>query len=96
MKLVDNSIDLDELRVKAVVDVRQGIMVVDAELHSDEEGELLAHGSRQHDLWGINLHPDLPESDWVEFDSMVNLRPSHGNRSRGATTLKQWPVSSQW
>lgn len=93
MKLVDSSIDLDELRVmaeetfgdivKAVVDVRQVIMVVDAELHSDEEAELLAHGSRQDDLWGINLHPDLPESDWVEFDSMINLRPSHGNRSRG-------------
>ena len=69
--------------VKAVVDVERGIMVVDAELHADEEAELLAVGSRQQDLWGINLYPDLPESEWLEFDSMINLRPSFGNRTRG-------------
>ena len=58
-------------------------MVVDAEMHSDEEAELLSDGSRQQDLWGINLYPDLPEAEWLEFDSMINLRPSLGNRSRG-------------
>ena len=68
--------------VKAVVDVTRGIMVVDADLHSDEEAELLAAGSQQKDLWGINLYPDLPSEDWLEFDSMINLRPSSGNRSR--------------
>jgi hypothetical protein len=69
--------------VKAVIDVERRIMVVDAELHADEEAELLAGGSRQQDLWGINLYPDLPESEWLEFDSMINLRPSFGNRTRG-------------
>jgi len=69
--------------VKAVVDVERGIMIVDADLHADQEAELLAGGSQQRDVWGINLYPDLPESDWLEFDSMVNLRPSFGNRSRG-------------
>ena len=68
--------------VKAVVDLERRLMVVDAEMHSDEEAELLSDGSRQQDLWGINLYPDLPEADWLEFDSMINLRPSFGNRSR--------------
>ena len=68
--------------VKAVVDLEQGIMLVDAEMHSDQEAAFLADGSRQQDLWGINLYPDLPEEDWLEFDSMINLRPSLGNRSR--------------
>ena len=58
-------------------------LLVDAELHADEEAELLAVGSRRQDLWGINLCPDLVESEWLEFDSMINLRPSFGNRSRG-------------
>lgn len=90
---VDDPISLEELRrlardrfgdlVKAVVDLRRRLMVVDAELHADEEAELLASGSAQGDLWGINLYPDLPEPDWLEFDSMINLRPSAGNRSRG-------------
>ena len=69
--------------VKAVVDLERRVMIVDAELHADEEAEFLAGGSRQRDLWGINLYPDLAESEWLEFDSMINLRPSFGNRSRG-------------
>jgi hypothetical protein len=69
--------------VKAVVDVEKEIMAVDAELHADEEALLLENGSRQESLWGINLYPEMPEADWIEFDSMINLKPSQGNRSRG-------------
>lgn len=69
--------------VKGVVDLRRGILLLDADLHADQEAELLAEGSAQRDLWGINLYPDLAEDDWLEFDSMINLRPSFGNRSRG-------------
>ncbi|MGE0445041.1 MAG: DUF5674 family protein [Vicinamibacterales bacterium] len=86
-------VSLDELRhlagqrfgdmVKGVVDLRRGILLLDAELHADQEAELLADGSDQRDLWGINLYPDVPGDDWLEFDSMINLRPSFGNRSRG-------------
>lgn len=89
----ENRISIDDLRrlassrfgdmVKAVVDVERRVMFVDADLHADQESSLLADGSKQEDLWGINLYPDLPESDWLEFDSMINLRPSFGNRSRG-------------
>jgi hypothetical protein len=69
--------------VKAVVDVERGIMAVDAELHADQEALLIEEGSQQSDLWGINLYPDLGGEDFVEFDSMINLRPSQDNRSRG-------------
>jgi hypothetical protein len=68
--------------VKAVVDVHRNMMAIGGELHADEEALLLQHGSRQADLWGINLYPDRPGADLVEFDSMINLRPSQGNRSR--------------
>jgi len=89
----ENQITVNELRqmaaamfgelVKAVVDVRLETMVVDAELHSDEEAFLLERGSEQKDLWGINLYPELQDEAFVEFDSMINLRPSQSNRSRG-------------
>lgn len=69
--------------VKAVVDVSLETMAVDAELHSDEEAFLLERGSKQADLWGINLYSELQDEAFVEFDSMINLRPSQGNRSRG-------------
>jgi hypothetical protein len=69
--------------VKAVVDVSRGIMAVGGELHADEEAVLLQDGARRADLWGINLYPDLPMPGFIEFDSMINVRPSQGNRSRG-------------
>lgn len=69
--------------VKGVVDLRRGVLLLDADMHADQEAALLAEGSAQADLWGINLYPEVPESDWLEFDSMINLRPSFGNRSRG-------------
>lgn len=88
-----NPITLDELRelargrfgemVKGVVDLERGILLLDADMHADQEAELLAEGSFQADVWGINLYPDLSGEEWVEFDSMINLRPSFGNRSRG-------------
>jgi hypothetical protein len=69
--------------VKAVVDVDRGIMAVGGDLHSDEEAALLEDGSRQGDLWGINLYPAESGEEWIEFDSVINIRPSQGNRSRG-------------
>ncbi len=69
--------------VKAVVDVDKKIMAIGGELHADEEQLLLENGSQQQNLWGINLYPDLEGPDWLEFDSMINVRPSQGNRSRG-------------
>ena len=86
-------ISLDEIRtlaegrfgdmIKGVVDLERGILLLDADLHADQEASLLAEGSTQADLWGINLYPDMTGEDWLEFDSMINLRPSFGNRSRG-------------
>ena len=69
--------------VKGVVDLRRGVLLLDADLHADQEAELLAEGAAQEDLWGINLYPDSGGAEWLEFDSMINLRPSFGNRSRG-------------
>ena len=95
MKIIKEKISIPELDemaqrmygnlVKAVVDIRLEMMAVDAELHSDEEAALLDSGSRQEDLWGINIYPVLDRNgpDFIEFDSLINLRPSQNNRSRG-------------
>ena len=69
--------------VKAVVDIEKKIMVVDAELHADEEALLIEKGSKQTGLWGINIYPDLQGEARIEYDSMINIKPSQGNRNRG-------------
>lgn len=93
MEIITDTIDLARLRemagrrfgemAKAVVDVEQEIRAVDAEPHADEEEALLERGSLQAHLWGINRYPEVAGEDWIEFDPMINLRPSQGNRSRG-------------
>ena len=93
MRIVRDQITNEELKsmseklfgnlVKAVVDVNKEIIAVDAELHADLETAFLENGSKQADLWGINLYPEVSGGDFVEFDSMINLRPSQNNRSRG-------------
>lgn len=92
MKIIDNKISLNEIKkmaekmfgnlIKAVVDVEKEIMAIDGELHSDEEALLLEKNSKQENLWGINLYPEIKGNDWIEFDSIINLRPSLKNLSR--------------
>jgi hypothetical protein len=93
MQQVDKAISKKQLQkiadagfgnlVKAVVDISKNIMIIDASLHADEEAYLLSLGSKQADLWGINLYPSIDGEDFIEFDSMINLRPGFGNVSRG-------------
>lgn len=93
MNIIEAPMSLSDLKVmaqdrfgnlvKAVVDVAKKIMAVDAELHADEEALLLEAGSLQENLWGINIYPELEGPDRIEYDSVINIRPSQGNRSRG-------------
>ena len=93
MHIITTTLSLDDLKkmaadmfgdiVKAVVDIDRELIAVDAELHADLEALFLEGGSQQKHLWGINFYPEAPGDEFVEFDSMINVRPSQGNRSRG-------------
>lgn len=93
-RIIKDSITREELRslaheqygdlVKAVVDVAQGIMGVGGELHVDIQSILIEkENSRGDTTWGINLYVDKTGDEFVEFDSMINLKPMSGNRTRG-------------
>ena len=93
MPIITKTLTLGELKetaaatfgnmVKAVVDVDRRLVALDAELNSDLEALLLEDGSKQKSLWGINLYPEISGDEFIEFDSLINIRPSNGNRSRG-------------
>jgi len=94
VKIIDQPIEKSELQdlelkgkhgglVKAVIDVERAIMVAGVAMHSDAEEQLLENGSKQNNLWGINLYLQESTDEWIEFDSVINLRPSQGNCSRG-------------
>jgi hypothetical protein len=93
IEIVDKKISHEEIKkmaqdnygdmVKAVVDVERKIMAIGGEFHADAEQVLLEQGSKQTDLWGINIFPDLPAEKFIVFDSMINIKPAQNNRTRG-------------
>lgn len=98
IKIVKELISVEELKiiaknqfgdlVKSVVDVEQEIMALGGELHSDEEVLLSEKiGSKRGNMWGINIYPEKSGEDFIEFDSMINIKPHYGNRSRGVENL---------
>lgn len=98
IKVVQGKITISELEefakarfgdmVKAVIDLEKGIMAIGGELHADEEALLLEQESKQENLWGINIYPALKGEEFIEFDSMINVRPSQANRSRGVENFE--------
>lgn len=99
IKILTAPIDISELKevascgfgqlVKAVIDVDKGTIAIGGELHVDMEGILISeHGATRSNTWGINLYPDKIGDDFIEFDSMVNLKPAHNNRTRNVEDSK--------
>ncbi|MBZ1345379.1 MAG: hypothetical protein KY055_01960 [Candidatus Nealsonbacteria bacterium] len=93
IKIVKNQIKREELQklaqeqfgdlIKIVVDIEKEIMAVGGELHADEEVALMEEDSKRENTWGINFYPGKSKEEWIEFDSIINIKPSYGNRSRG-------------
>ncbi|OGZ69613.1 MAG: hypothetical protein A3F47_02465 [Candidatus Staskawiczbacteria bacterium RIFCSPHIGHO2_12_FULL_38_11] len=99
MKIINDNIGVAELKemaksfngvfVKAVVDVEKKIMAVDAELHMDLANLLFEQeASEPKNVWGINLYPEKTGEDFIEFDSMVNIKPGLGNKTRSVDSIE--------
>jgi hypothetical protein len=99
MKIIKDKIKITELKemskkmfgslVKAVVDIEKEIMAIDAELHIDLEQFLIeTENCEPKNLWGINIYPEIEDMNRIEFDSMINLKPAWGNRTRGVDNVE--------
>ena len=98
IKIIKEPIDKKELisiakeqfgdLVKLVVDIEQEIMTIGGELHADMEVVLMEQEeSKREHTWGINIYPEKTEEEWIEFDSMINIKPFFNNRSRNIENL---------
>ena len=65
--------------IKYVVDLKTHAITIGGTRHFDGQQLLLARGSKQSDLWGGGLDP---EHRALDFESMINIRPSQDNPSR--------------
>ena len=92
MQILQKPISIAELKelaqntfgdmIKCVADVTRGLLAIDADLHADLERLLLEDGSAQEDLWGFNLWVEEAGEDFIEYDSLINIRSWQGNPSR--------------
>lgn len=97
IKIIKEKISSDELKkiadegygemIKAVVDVETEIMAVGGELHADESEALFEQGSKNENLWGFNIYVNKPKEDCLEYNSLINVKPSV-NRSMEVENLE--------
>lgn len=91
IKIIKEKISQDELRlflgkpfidmVKFIVDIEKEIIGLGGEMHMDAEQILLKNGSEQKNLWGGNIYPDKNSEEKIEYESLINIKPSQNNRS---------------
>lgn len=69
--------------IKGVVDISAEIVAFGGEYHNDaniflqEKEESLM----QKNIWGFNLYLDRDKKEWLEYVSLINIRPKAGNMS---------------
>ena len=65
--------------IKAAVDIEKEIIALGGEFHSDANEALIEQGSNQRNIWGINIYPAKGKEEWIEFISLINIRPADNN-----------------
>lgn len=71
--------------IKLVIDIEKGIMTVGGKRHVEGEQMLLKDGSKQENLWGGGFDRETEE---IDFDSMINIRPGANNPSREVLSIE--------
>jgi len=80
-ELIDMAKDNYGDMIKGVVDIEKEIMAIGGEFHSDASVILVEQErSNQENIWGINIYPGKEKNEWLEFNSLVNVKPLKNNR----------------
>ena len=92
IKILDKKISIDEVKkladiwygtmIKGAVDIEGGRVALGGDYHIEDSELLTSTGSKFEDVWGFNIRFEENLDGVLEFDSMVNIKPNFGNRSR--------------
>lgn len=92
MKILTEKIGMKDVRslteqgygtmIKGTVDVAQNKVALGGDYHIESCELLVKGGSKSEDVWGFNIRFEEDENGVLEFDSMVNIKPAQGNKSR--------------
>jgi len=62
--------------VKVDIDIRREILTAGGEWHSEGDDILVKDGSSREDVWGVNFYPWNKPEDRIEYNSLINIKPS--------------------
>lgn len=77
--------DQFDVYIKTVIDIEKKICSAGADRHFESESILLEQGSKQSDIWGGGIDLETKE---IDFNSFINIRPSHNNQSNEIQDLE--------
>lgn len=65
--------------IKGVVDIEREVVAFGGEYHIDANQRLIELGHEQKNIWGFNVHLEKPYDQWIEYTSLINIRPQANN-----------------
>ena len=68
--------------IKGTVDIFKNIVAIGGDYHMETCELLVEKGSNHNNVWGFNIRFDDGDEASLEFDSLVNIKPALGNKSR--------------
>ena len=90
--ILDHKINAEEVKklanlwygtmIKGTVDIKLERVALGGDYHIEDSELLTSTGSKFEDIWGFNIRFEENKDGILEFDSMVNIKPNFGNRSR--------------
>lgn len=65
---------------KVDVDIKKEILAIGGEWHSEGDELLNQDGSSREDVWGIDFYPWKSSAERIEYNSLINIKPSVGHK----------------
>lgn len=98
MRILKKQIPMSEVRtlaqewygtmIKGTVDITENKVALGGDYHMETYELLVLDGSNHNNIWGFNIRFDGDQEDLLEFDSLVNIKPALGNKSRSVEDSK--------
>lgn len=92
LHLLEKPVSMNDVRVfaqedygtmiKGTVDIVENKVAIGGDYHMETCELLVEHGSSHQNIWGFNIRFEENQAGILEFDSLVNIKPALGNKSR--------------
>jgi Protein of unknown function (DUF5674) len=86
--LADLAVETYTTMIKGAIDIEKKRVAFGGDYHIESCEELTRSGSSHTDVWGFNLVFGTVGTYELEYDSLINIKPLQGNRSRAVESAE--------